>query len=244
VRVSKRFQRQIKLKQIGSEGQQALQDAHVLIVGLGGLGSTVAMQLGAGGVGTLTLNDFDCVEESNLHRQIIHRENQLGELKTHSAKLALHGLNSKCNILTLDYQLENQELVEVVDKADAVLDCSDNLATRHAINNACVTTSTPLVFGAAVRLEGQVACFNLNKNSPCLNCIYSDDTATTDDCAHEGVLGTVPNIVGGMQALAAQLIITSNAKDLDQKLMLFDALSMQWRTIRVSKNPNCVVCAN
>ena len=239
-----RYLRQTKLDQIGEDGQQAFNNAHILIVGVGGLGSAAAMVLAAGGIGTLTLNDFDRVEQSNLHRQIIFREHHLGELKTHAAKTVLQELNSDCRIRTLDYQLEDQELIDLIASADVVLDCSDNLSTRHAINRACVATSTPLVFGAALRLEGQLACFNINPQSPCLHCIYNNDTANNDDCENEGVLGTVPNIVGSMQALSAQLLLTENGEHLDQKLRLFDAFTLQWREIKTSKNPNCSVCAN
>jgi len=202
------------------------------------------MHLATSGVGKITLNDFDCVEDSNLHRQIIHSEDQIGALKTHSAKRMLRRLNAECRVSTLDYQLEEDELVDRIDAVDVVLDCSDNSETRAAINMAALESGTPLIFGAAIRLEGQVACFNLNADSPCYACVYHDHESALDDCEHEGVLGTVPGIVGTMQALAAQLILTKNAADLDHKLLLFDALSMDWQTLKLSKNLQCKVCGH
>ena len=257
-----RYARQIRLNQIGEAGQQKILDATVLIIGMGGLGSPAALYLAAAGVGRMIISDFDHVEDSNLQRQIIHRTQNIGELKTHSAKQTLAEINPDCEVEAIDWQLDEVELENYAKKADIVLDCTDNFPTRFMINRVCVKTATPLVSGAAIRMEGQIASYipnsgssnganssrnnRLNKkaarDSPCYQCLYKEEFENSETCAMEGVLSPVVGVIGTMQALQALLILIGQADKLNGKLLLFDGLSMEWQTVRIPKNPNCPVC--
>ncbi len=238
-----RYDRQIKLPQIGSEGQQQLLHSRILIIGLGGLGSPAAMYLAAAGVGQLVLSDYDVVEESNLQRQIIHRQAQIGQLKVESAKKTLLDLNNQCQIETLEHQLEDEELSIQISKADLVLDCSDNFPTRFAVNRFCVQHRTPLVTAAAIRLEGQIMSVVPESDGPCYQCLYSDTYENAATCDMEGILGPVVGVMGTLQALQAVLILTDNAAEFVGKLLLFDAINMQWQPVQIPRNPDCPVCS-
>ncbi len=238
----RRYARQIRLSQIGEEGQQKLLDARVLIIGMGGLGSPAAMYLGAAGIGRMVISDFDRVEDSNLQRQIIHRAQDIGELKALSAKRTLADINPDCIVDAIDWQLDESELENHVAKADVVLDCSDNFATRFMINRASVKTGTPLVSGAAIRMEGQIATYIPGSGGPCYQCLYKEQFENTQTCAMEGVLSPVVGVIGTMQALQAILVLVGETKDLIGKLLLFDAYIMEWRSIHIKKNPYCKVC--
>ncbi|MCB1786688.1 MAG: molybdopterin-synthase adenylyltransferase MoeB [Gammaproteobacteria bacterium] len=237
----KRYARQIRLDAVGEAGQQRLLDARVLIVGLGGLGSPAAMYLAASGVGTLVLSDFDRVEPSNLQRQIIHREADLGELKAASAKRTLHEINPHCEVIALDWELDETELREQISAADLVLDCTDNFASRFLLNRIAMTQSTPLVTGAAIRLEGQIMT-SLGDRGPCYQCLYPVELENQETCAMEGVLAPVVGIIGTLQALQAIRVLTGHGDDLRGVLLLFDAAAMVWQRIRVPANPTCPVC--
>ena len=239
-----RYDRQIKLPQIGADGQQKILDATVLIVGMGGLGSPAALYLAAAGVGRLIISDFDVVEESNLQRQIIHDSSRVGQLKTHSAATSIRQLNPECEVITIDHEMDEQELEKHVRDADIVLDCCDNFPTRFAINRMCVKNSTALVSGAAIRLEGQILCHIPGENGPCYQCLYSDVYQDAQTCEVEGVLGPVVGVIGTMQALDALLILSGNHHSLVGKLLLFDALSMQWQQITIPANSQCPVCSS
>jgi len=237
----RRYSRQIRVAGIGEAGQQRLLAARVLIVGMGGLGSPAALYLAAAGVGTLVVSDFDRVEDSNLQRQIIHRQADIGEHKAHSAKRALEALNPACQIISKDWQLDDAELAEEIHRADLVLDCSDNFATRFALNRACVAGRTPLVSGAAIRREGQIITF-IPGQGPCYQCLYPVGLEQEESCALEGVLAPVVGVMGSMQALQAVQVLTGQGAGLVGRLLLFDAAAMEWRALRVPQDPACAVC--
>ncbi len=235
------YSRQIMLPEIDITGQQTLLNSRARIIGLGGLGSPVAMYLAAAGVGNLVLVDDDKVELSNLQRQIIHHVSALGQSKTASAAATLQQLNPDCRLELVAHRLKDQELAEQVAQADVVLDCSDNFATRFAINRACVAHRTPLISGAAIRWEGQVAVFN---GQPCYHCLYGESGEPEDTCSTNGVLAPVVGIIGSIQAVEAIKVLTRAGTPLNGRLLLMDALSMEWRSLKLNPDPNCPVCAH
>ncbi len=239
-----RYARQIRLSQIGEAGQQKLLDSTAIIIGMGGLGSPVAMYLAAAGIGRLIISDFDQVEDSNLQRQIVHRTQDIGELKAFSAKRTIAEINPDCVVEAIDWELDDDELESYLQKSDVVLDCSDNFPTRFAINRASVKTKTPLVSGAAIRIEGQIASYIPDSEGPCYQCLYKKQFENTETCAIEGVLSPVVGVIGTMQALQAILILTGHAENVNGKLLLFDGLSMEWQKVQIPRNPNCEVCGN
>ena len=237
----RRYARQIRLEDIGEAGQQRLLNARALVIGLGGLGSPAAMYLAASGIGTLVLSDYDRVEPSNLQRQIIHRESDIGELKAASAKRTLHDINAACEVIALDWQLDEAELTTEIRAADIVLDCTDNFASRFQLNRIAMAENTPLVTGAAIRLEGQIMSSPGN-GGPCYQCVYPEGLETQETCAMEGVLAPVVGVVGSLQALQAVRILSGHQEDLRGVLLLFDAAGMEWQRIRVPARKNCPVC--
>ncbi len=239
-----RYSRQLFLPQIDVQGQQRLLAARALIIGLGGLGSPAAMYLAAAGVGHLVLNDDDAVDLSNLQRQIIHRTEDLGRAKAVSAKHALERLNPDIQVTAACARLEQTELEQAVGEADVVLDCSDNFTTRFAINAASVKRGTPLITGAVIRFEGQMAVFTpAIEDSPCYNCLYLDRGEVMENCAQTGVIAPLPGIIGSMQALEAIKVILDIGKPLRQRLLLLDALTMEWHSVILRKNPKCPTCS-
>lgn len=237
------YSRQTRLPQIGEAGQQRLLDSRVLIVGMGGLGSPVALYLAAAGVGQLVISDFDRIEPSNLQRQIIHRAADIGEPKALSAQTALKRLNPGCRVTALDWQLDEDELAEEVRRADLVVDCSDNFATRFSLNRACFAARKPLVSGAAIRMEGQIiTLFPGAADSPCYQCLYPGNLEHTETCALEGVLAPVVGVVGSLQALQVVMVLTGMGDVLKGRLLLFDAPTLTWQVVRVPKNPDCPLC--
>ncbi len=237
-----RYARHLRLPQIGEIGQQAILDASALIVGVGGLGSPAAMYLAAAGIGKLVLSDFDIVETSNLQRQIIHRQASVGENKVDSGKQTLAELNPDCEVEVIAYQLDGAELKQVIESVDIVLDCSDNYPTRFEVNRYCVETATPLVTGAAIRLEGQIMNYQPAANSACYQCLYSEAYGNEESCEMEGILGPVVGVIGTMQALQTLLLLAGQGEEMVSQLLLFDALSMEWQSVRLPKNPNCPAC--
>lgn len=238
-----RYSRQIMLPQIDIEGQQKLLAASVLIVGAGGLGSPATMYLAAAGVGTLAIYDNDTVDLSNLQRQITHHTPDIGTDKVISTRQTLNQLNPDVKIRAIKQRLEGEQLELEVMRADVVLDCSDNFATRFAINSACVKHQTPLVSGAAIRFEGQVAVFTPGKNnSPCYNCLYHSDGEDLQNCATNGVIAPLTGIIGSIQALEAMKLIMAIGDVLSGRLLLLDGLTMEWNTMKLRKNPDCATC--
>ncbi len=238
-----RYSRQVMLSDVDLDGQDKLLAARVLIIGLGGLGSPVAMYLAAAGVGHLTLVDFDAVDLTNLQRQIVHTTARIGMNKAASAAQTLRELNPGVKIETIDKLLATDELVAQVKLATVVVDCTDNFQTRFAINAACVAAKVPLVSGAAIRLEGQVAVFDARaETSPCYRCLYEEDS---DDltCAANGVLAPLVGIIGSMQALETIKLICGFGSSLAGRLLLLDARHSQWRELKLPKDHNCPVCS-
>ncbi|MEW6352677.1 MAG: molybdopterin-synthase adenylyltransferase MoeB [Pseudomonadota bacterium] len=237
-----RYSRQILLPQIGFEGQQRLSNGRVLIIGLGGLGSPLAMYLAAAGVGHLVIADDDNVDLSNLQRQIMHRTPDIGRAKTASARDALRALNPDVQISVISKRMTEAELASEVREADVVADASDNFATRFAVNAACVAHKKPLVSGAAIRMEGQVAVFDARRaDSPCYRCLYKDAGAE-EGCAELGVLAPVPGVIGSIQAVEVIKLLAGVNTGLSARLLLFDALHAEWRTVQLRKDPACPVC--
>jgi len=239
-----RYSRQIRLQQIGEDGQRKLVSARVLVIGMGGLGSPAALYLASAGVGHLVLSDFDRVELSNLQRQLIHRESSIDQLKALSAKETIASLNSDVEVTAIDWQLVDDELAEQVRQADIVLDCSDNFETRFAINAACHASRTPLVSGAAIRFDGQLTTFDFRQEtSPCYHCLFGGE-GFAESCAAEGILSPVVGVIGVMQALEAVKLITGAGETLTGRLLLFDGLHSQFQQIRYGKDPGCSVCGS
>lgn len=237
-----RYSRQIMLPDVDIDGQEKLLAARVLIIGLGGLGSPVAMYLAAAGVGHLVLADFDAVDLTNLQRQIAHTSARIGVNKAVSAAQAARELNPDISLETIEQLLDSQSLAHQVQQADVVIDCTDNFQTRFAINAACVAAKVPLVSGAAIRLEGQVAVFDTrNGHSPCYRCLYEEDNGDAT-CAANGVLAPLVGIIGATQALEAIKLLCDFGTSLTGRLLLLDARHMQWREIKLSKDPHCPVC--
>lgn len=238
------YSRQIKLPQIGEQGQKNIISSRVLIIGMGGLGSPASMYLASAGVGHIVVSDFDRVELSNLQRQIVHRTSDIGELKALSAKKTLLTINPNMQVTAIDWELSEEELFEQVKLADVVLDCSDNFPTRYLVNRTCVKMKTPLVSGAAIKMEGQIATYiPSHKDSPCYQCLYGDDLENAPTCSEEGVASPVVGIIGSMQAMQAMLVLTNSYQSLVGKLLLFDAMHMEWRSVKIPKNQSCSVCS-
>ncbi len=239
-----RYSRQIMLPQIEVAGQQKLCASHVFLLGAGGLGSPVAMYLAASGVGRLTIVDPDKVDLSNLQRQVIHRSGDIGKLKGDSARQTLAELNPETDVRTINSTLTGLQLQKEIRGADVVVDATDNFAARFAINRACVKERIPLVVGAAIRFEGQVAVFTMQEGtSACYQCLYPDQGELQESCAHTGVLGSVAGLVGCIQATEVIKILTSSGNTLANQLLLIDALNMEWHTVKINRDRKCAVCA-
>lgn len=238
-----RYSRQLMLPQIEIDGQEKLVNASVLILGLGGLGSPVSMYLAAAGIGTLWLCDDDKVEISNLQRQIVHHTHNIEKEKVISAQEQLIKINPEVDIKTIPYRLEGDELLAKVKQVDVVVDATDNLESRFAINRACVKAKKPLVSGAAVRWEGQVSVYQpYLDNMPCYHCFYGNVGAVDMSCSTNGVVGSLLGVIGSLQATEVIKLITGAGETLTGRVQLFDALSMEWTQIKLPKHPNCSVC--
>lgn len=238
-----RYSRQMMLPEIDAAGQEKLGAARVLIIGLGGLGSPASMYLASAGTGHLVLVDFDKVDLSNLQRQIVHSTPDLDRPKTDSARERLQDLNPEIMIETIDHVLDEAELLKQAELADVIVDASDNFNTRFAINNASVKTKTPLVSGAAIRFEGQVSVFDpRDEKSPCYRCLYSDDAAVQETCTANGVIAPLLGIIGSIQANETMKLIMGIGETLQGRLLLLDALYMEWNQALLKKDPGCPVC--
>ncbi len=239
-----RYSRQTRLPSVGLKGQQAFLDARVLIIGLGGLGSPVTLYLAAAGIGHLVLSDFDQVEESNLQRQVIHTQERIGQLKVESAKQGVLAINPECQVTTLAYELDEDELRAQCAAADVIVDCTDNFPSRFSLNRMSIETNTALVSGAAIRLEGQISTFDPSvENSPCYQCLYSDEGLEGVTCAMEGVMAPVVGIIGTMQAQETLNVLLGRPA-LVGRLLLLDAASLEWQSMRLPKNVNCKSCGS
>jgi len=239
-----RYSRHILLPEIGIEGQQKINAAHALIIGAGGLGSPVAMYLAASGVGTITLCDNDSVDLTNLQRQILHRTSDVGRSKVASAQNTLSEINPDVNVIALNERLADSHLLELVALADVIIDCSDNFATRYALNNACFQLKKPLVSGAAIKFSGQLSVFDFRRaDSPCYNCLYPQETESEEvRCSTMGVFAPLVGIIGSLQASEALKLVIHSPETLCGRLLLLDALTMEIRTIGLSRDNSCSVC--
>ena len=232
------------LPELEIDGQEKLLASKILIVGMGGLGAPAALYLASAGVGQLTLADDDEVEASNLQRQIIHGSADVGTTKVESARASIHAIIPECKVTVVPQRLLGSELLTQVNSVDLVLDGTDNFESRYAINAACVATNTPLVSGAAIRWEGQIAVFDYrNPQSPCYACLYPATETTSDlTCAENGVAAPVVGIIGSMQALEAMKLITGTGESLSGYVLVMDAKYQQWQKLQLSRNLNCSVC--
>lgn len=235
-----RYSRHILLPQIDVRGQEKLLASRVLIVGLGGLGSPMAMYLAASGVGHLVLVDHDRVDLTNLQRQIVHATERVGQDKTTSAAHGLAALNPGVRVTTINQKLEGAALEEQVQQVDAVVDTTDNFASRFAINAACMRAGKPLVSGAVVRFEGQVAVFP--PGGPCYRCLYTEGGGPDEACATLGVLAPAAGVIGSIQAVETLKLLLGIGQTLAGRLLLFDALNMEWHEVKLRKDPRCPVC--
>ncbi len=239
-----RYSRHILLPSIAYEGQEKLTKSHALIVGAGGLGSPSALYMAAGGIGELTICDFDTVDLTNLQRQIIHTTQSVGINKAVSAQHAISGINPEVVVHTVQEKSTEQAFEKLISAADVVLDCSDNFATRYALNRLCFKLKTPLVSGAAIGFEGQVTVFDFrHQASPCYHCLFPDDGSEAEmRCSENGVFSPLVGMIGTTQAAEAMKLLMGIGQSLEGRLLLLDALNMEWRTIRLSKDQECAVC--
>lgn len=240
-----RYSRQIMLEGFDYEGQQRLLDSRVLVVGLGGLGSPVAMYLAAAGVGELWLADYDHVELGNLQRQIVHSMEDIGRPKVISAAATIGAINPDVRLEVISDKLTGQLLGDAVSRVDLVIDASDNFATRFEVNRACVTMKKPLVSGAAIRCEGQVIVFDpRNEHSPCYRCLYDDSAPDSNlSCSESGVLSPLVGVIGSLQAMEAIKLLANFGDTLIGQLMVLDGKAMEWRKLTVVRDKACPVCA-
>ncbi len=216
-----------------------------MIIGAGGLGCPAALYLAASGIGRLTLADPDKVDLTNLQRQILYRTDSVGTAKVEAARSALSALNPDVTIIPLQQRIEANEFQSLLADVDVALDCSDNFATRHALNRACVKLGKPLVSGAAIRFDAQVAVFDLRKpDAPCYSCLYPEDGAVEEiQCSTMGVFAPLTGAVGALQAMEAAKLLIGAGETLNGRLLLLDAKRAEWRTVRVKRDPACAVCA-
>jgi molybdopterin/thiamine biosynthesis adenylyltransferase len=239
-----RYSRHILLDEIGIEGQQAMMDAHALVIGAGGLGSPAALYLASAGVGRITLVDDDDVDLTNLQRQIMHTTARVGQPKVDSGREALLAINPGITVTALRERADGARLAALVADATVVLDCCDNFATRHAVNRACVAAKVPLVSGAAIRFDGQVSVFDARSAaSPCYACLFPPDQADVDvACSTMGVFAPLVGVIGAMQAAEALKLVMHVGTSLAGRLLLLDGRAMEWTSIGVARHPGCPVC--
>ena len=240
-----RYSRHILLPEFGVDTQARFSNAHALIVGVGGLGNPAAQFLAAAGVGTLTLVDADCVDLTNLQRQILFDTTMIGRHKVEAAGKRIAAVNPEVRVVQVSVRVGDTELAPLALAADVIVDCSDNFATRHAVNRASVATNKPLVSGAAIRFDGQLAVFDpRDATSPCYHCLFGEGDEFEDTrCATMGVFAPLVGIIGAAQAAEALKLLAVAGRALTGRLLLLDALAMEWREVRVLKDPHCPVCA-
>lgn len=238
-----RYSRQVVLREVGVNGQQVLRDSSALVIGLGGLGSVASLYLAGAGIGRLLIADRDRVEASNLQRQVLYRGGDVGRSKTEAARAQLAALDPSVEIEAFEGRLEPVRLAAMVAGADVVLDCTDNFPTRFAINAACVRARKPLVSGAAIRFDGQLAVFDARRSDgACYACLFPQAGEAQETCEEAGILGPVVGTIGSLQALAALKLLLGRNEDVN-RLRIWNALDMTWKTVTVKRDPACPVCA-
>ena len=241
-----RYSRHILLPQIGYEGQDKLVNSRALIVGAGGLGSPAALYLAAGGVGQLTICDFDVVDLTNLQRQIIHTTQSVGINKAVSAQQTLFEINPEVIVETVQERSSEDAFKSLIQNVDVVIDCSDNFATRYALNRICFALKKPLVSGAAIGFEGQITVYDFrNESSPCYHCLFPDTGENSETrCADNGVFAPLVGMIGTTQAAEAMKLLLGIGTSLQGRLLLLDALTMEWREIKLKRDKACKVCGS
>ena len=239
-----RYSRHLLLNEFGEEAQERLLRAHALVVGAGGLGSAALLYLASSGVGRITVCDGDKVDLTNLQRQVVHRLESLGKSKARSAGATLAAINPDIRVEPLEERAGAERLAALARSADVVLDCSDNFATRHALNRACVAARKPLVSGAGIRFDGQVTVFDLRQaGGPCYHCLFAEDAQAAEErCATMGVFAPLVGIIGTLQAAEAIKLVAGIGESLSDRLLLFDALASRWHEVRFQRDPHCAVC--
>jgi adenylyltransferase/sulfurtransferase len=239
-----RYSRHLLLNEFGEEAQERLLASRALVVGAGGLGSGALPYLASSGVGHITICDGDRVDATNLQRQVVHRTDSIGRPKAESAAETLAAINPGISVTALVERAGPERLAELVSAADVVLDCTDNFATRHALNRACVAASKPLVSGAGIRFDGQLTVFDLRRpDTPCYHCLFPESgEATEERCATMGVFAPLVGVIGTLQAMEAIKLLAGVGETLGGRLLLFDALDGRWHEVRLSRDPHCAVC--
>jgi molybdopterin/thiamine biosynthesis adenylyltransferase len=240
-----RYSRHILLDEIGIEGQQRLLDSHALVIGAGGLGSPAALYLASGGVGRITLVDDDEVDLTNLQRQVMHTIDRIGQPKVESGRAALKAINPDVQVEALYERVDQERLAQLVREASVVLDCSDNFATRHAVNRACVQARVPLVAGAVIRFDGQISVFDPRRaDCPCYACLFPEDGRFEDAaCSTMGVFAPLVGVIGAMQAAEAMKLLVGLGAPLAGRLLLLDGRAMEWTEVKLARSEACAVCA-
>jgi molybdopterin/thiamine biosynthesis adenylyltransferase len=239
-----RYSRHILLDEVGIEGQERVLGSRALIIGAGGLGSPAALYLAASGVGRITLVDDDEVDLTNLQRQVMHTTARVGQAKVESGREALIQINPEIDIIALRERVAGERLRELVSASDVVLDCSDNFATRQAVNRACVAARVPLVAGAVIRFDGQVSVFDVrDEASPCYACVFPEDSKFEDvGCSTMGVFAPLVGVIGAVQAAEALKLLAGCGRPLVGRLLMLDGRGMEWTEMRIDRNPRCPVC--
>ncbi|MGF1832204.1 molybdopterin-synthase adenylyltransferase MoeB [Photobacterium sanguinicancri] len=238
-----RYNRQIILRQFDFDGQEALKASSMLILGAGGLGCASTQYLAAAGVGKLTLIDDDKVEVSNLQRQVLHNDSTVGQLKVDSAKRALETINPNLHVESIAKRLDDAALLTLIEQHSLVLDCSDNVDTRNQLNRLCFQTKTPLISGAAIRMEGQISVYTYQDDQPCYECLSTLFGQQALTCVEAGIMSPVVGIVGAVQAMEAIKVVANMGTPLTGKILMLDAMSMNWREMKLGKQPSCPVCS-
>ncbi|MGF1689979.1 molybdopterin-synthase adenylyltransferase MoeB [Photobacterium kagoshimensis] len=238
-----RYNRQIILRQFDFDGQEALKASSMLILGAGGLGCASTQYLAAAGVGKLTLIDDDNVEVSNLQRQVLHNDSTVGQLKVDSAKRALETINPNLHVDTIAKRLDDTALLALIEQHSLVLDCSDNVETRNQLNRLCFQTKTPLISGAAIRMEGQISVYTYQDDQPCYECLSTLFGQQALTCVEAGIMSPVVGIVGAVQAMEAIKVAANLGTPLTGKILMLDAMTMNWREMKLGKQANCPVCS-
>ncbi|SGY88717.1 molybdopterin-synthase adenylyltransferase MoeB [Moritella viscosa] len=237
-----RYNRQIVLRNFDFDGQEALKQAKVLIIGAGGLGCASSQYLASAGMGRMTLVDFDHIELSNLQRQLLHRDSRIGEFKSLSAKYELEQINPHCKVQAITRRLSEDELTDLIKQHDIVLDCTDNVDTREQINRACFALRTPLVSGAAIRMEGQISVFTYADDEPCYQCLSQLFGNGTLSCVESGIMAPMVGIIGAMQAMEAIKVIADFGQPMTGKVLIIDGLTLSFQQMKLPKLPTCTVC--
>ncbi|TEW53366.1 HesA/MoeB/ThiF family protein [Psychromonas sp. RZ22] len=238
-----RYSRHLLLEEVGQSGQEALKKASVLIIGMGGLGSPAALYLASAGIGHIVLSDFDSIEVSNLQRQITYQSDDIGDAKVEVTKRKLQQINPEIKVRSINKSMGAEQLTMELTMADLVLDCTDNMESRQLINKACVDTKTPLIVGAAIRLEGQLMFFDhREENSACYHCLFPDSEEQTLNCSNSGIIGPVVGTIGTLQALETIKHFVGLPSGIKNKLKIFDGKTLDWQTFNINKDANCAVC--